>query len=254
MNTTGLASILAILLPLTSCAAPDAAPSSGQELRPFRTWGTLREALRDGKTQARIKLDAINSPHLVAVGAAAGLDGEITIIDGDSFTSRVRGQRIETTASTAIDATILFAAEVTEWRTVPIPADLDGPQLEALVVEQARSGGIDTEQPFAFVVEGELLDLELHVLAGECPIRARLLDTEMKSPPQQRRFDKVRGRLVGIHASHGGGVITHHGSTTHIHAVVGGEAAFTGHCERAGVGAGATLRLPAATSPASAGP
>lgn len=233
------------LLALLGCPTPPPTPPAATSVR---SWGTLREALRDGETQARVQLQDIASPHLVAVGAVAGLDGEITILDGKSYISQVRMDTIRTTTNNAkVAATILFGAEVPRWNQQTLAAPIKADELDAFILAKAKAAGLDTEKPFPFVLEGELLDLQIHVLAGECPIRARLLDKKMESPPMEQHFARTKGHLIGIHASHGGGVITHHGATTHIHALVeqDGEQVMTGHCEQAGIAAGATLRLPA---------
>jgi alpha-acetolactate decarboxylase len=229
--------LAAALIALAGCAA---APGT------VRTYGTLREALRDGATQARVDVAEIAGPTLCAVGAAAGLDGEITALDGACWISRVRGGAVQTERSHQAAATVLFAAEVARWTSVAVEADVHPAALEAFVGECARAAGLDPNAPFPFAVEGELLAMDVHVLAGQCPIRARMLGLPVTSPPWRARFDRVRGRLVGIHARDAAGVITHHGSATHVHAVVEGDSAFTGHCDAVGIAAGATLRLPAA--------
>ncbi len=236
------AALSSLVLFLAGCAIPEPVSSPGT----VRTWGSLREALRDGQTQARVDVTDIANSSLVAVGAVAGLDGEITIVDGACYVSRVRGGKIQTVRSNHVSATILFAAEVRRWKAIEVTEDVAPAAFEAFVTKCAVAAGIDTVDPFPFIVEGELLAMDVHVLAGECPIRARIQGVPMKSAPAQREFDRVRGRLVGIHASQGGGVITHHGSVTHVHTVLRGDEGLTGHCEAVGIAAGAVLRLPMA--------
>jgi alpha-acetolactate decarboxylase len=209
-----------------------------------RTWGTLREALREGHTEARVEVDEVAGPRLVGVGAVAGLDGEITIVDGDCYVSRVRAGEVETVRSSDVAATLLFAADVSEWRTLEVAKPLAPGALEGFVEAGAAAAGLDTTRPFPFVIEGDLSELEAHVIAGQCPTRAAVSGEPLSSPPAYVEYGLVRGRLVGIWASAGGGVITHHGSAVHVHAVVEGDAPFTGHCDAVGVAAGAVLRLP----------
>ena len=230
-----------LALVLAGCTGSEPVSARGG----VRTWGTLREALRDGHTQARVDVADIAKPGLVAVGAVADLDGEISIIDGICYVSRVRDGKIRTDRSSQVQATILFAADVRGWKAVAITRAVAPAEFEAFVTKCAEDAGIDTAEPFPFLVEGELLTMKMHVLAGECPIRARMQGVSMTSPPAHREFERVRGRLVGIHASGGGGVITHHGSVTHVHAVLTGDEVITGHCETVGIAAGAVLRLPA---------
>lgn len=229
-----------ILCTLASCTTTEPQPTSTA----VHTWGTIREALRDGKTEARVDLADAVTPTMVAVGAVAGLDGEISIIDGTCYVSRSRGGTLETLRSPDLSATILFAAEVPEWQTLDITEKVDSTQIATFVASSAQSIGIDTREAFPFVIEGDLLRLQVHVLAGECPIRAQMLGEEMTSPPFRKRLDRVHGKLIGIHASQGGGVITHHGSPTHVHALITGKNSFTGHVDTVSIAAGAVLRLP----------
>ena len=239
MKTAATSLLLALVI--AGCTGPEPVSAPGG----VRAWGTLRDALRDGHTQARVDVADIASSGLVAIGAVADLDGEISIIDGTCYVSRVRDGTIQTDRSTQVKATILFGADVREWKTLEITRAVAPADFEAFVTKCAEDAGIDTAEPFPFLVEGELLAMKVHVLAGECPIRARIQGVSMTSPPVHREFEKVRGRLVGIHASGGGGVITHHGSATHVHAVLTDGEVMTGHCESVGIAEGAVLRLPA---------
>jgi hypothetical protein len=54
----------------------------------------------------------------------------------------------------------------------------------------------------------------------------------------------VQGRLVGSFARDAAGVLTHHGSWVHVHAIVDLDPIFTGHVESTGIAAGAVLRVP----------
>ena len=71
-------------------------------------------------------------------------------------------------------ATVLFTAQVAEWQEVSVDAAVDPSELEAFLADQARSAGIDPTRPFPFVLSGNLEYLRLHVIGGECPMRARM--------------------------------------------------------------------------------
>lgn len=225
---------------LGSCVAPTA-----EQPTTVRTWGTLREALRDGKTEARVRVADVAGPNFVAVGAIADLQGEITVVDGVCHVAYVRDGTIWTKRSNEVDATILFGADVRAWQRVEITQDIAAGDLEGFVATQAKRAGLDLAKPFPFVIDGELRGLSFHVLAGECPIRARILGQEMKKPPAHRELAKTRGKLVGIYAENGGGVITHHGDGLHVHVLVASGDEVGGHCESVAVAKGSVLRLPA---------
>jgi len=212
----------------------------------IQCWGTLREALRDGQTQARVDVASVAKKGVYGVGALAGLEGEVTVFDGEIWVTKGRKRPPETirSVSSSTPATVLFAADVPQWHEVKVDEDVDPSVLEAFVEQAAAKSGLDTDKPFAFVVEGTLPHLRMHVIAGECPMRARMLGKEMSSPPYQKHFDKPQGRLVGIFAKGGAGKLNHAGANSHIHVLLTDGDGITGHVESTGIAAGAVLRLP----------
>ncbi len=209
-------------------------------------WGTLQQALRDGQVEGRVRVGDVAREGIFAVGALEGLRGEVTIADGEIWISEGSAERAVTTRGRGSEAqaTVLFAADVAEWRDVPVEVDVDPSEFDAFLVEQARLAGIDPARPFPFVVEGGLEHLSLHVVAGECPIRARMLGRNAEFPPYELHVDATVGRLVGIYAPDSGGIVCHAGATSHVHAILEDAGGLTGHVESVGLAAGAVLELP----------
>jgi len=245
MKTKALDVVLCLLT--VSCAATKEPAASSAWRGEIERWGTLREALRDGQDQVRVAVAEVARKGVYAVGALEGLRGEITVADGEVWISEGHVQHPVTTRglATSAQATVLFAAEVREWREIVVEADVDPSELDAYVARQARAVGLDPNRPFPFVVEGGLRHLSMHVLAGECPIRARMLDKEMTSPPYQLHSESADGRLVGLYATDSSGILCHMGSKTHVHAMIEQDGGLTGHAETVGLAAGAVLKLPA---------
>lgn len=229
-------------LSFVSCVSAPSAAWHGD----IERWGTLREALRDGEDQARVDVADVARKNVYAVGALEGLRGEITVVDGEVWISEGDVKSPVTTrgATTSAKATVLFAAEVREWREFVVGMDVDPSELDAYIASQAHAAGIDTRKPFPFVVEGGLRHLQMHVIAGECPIRARMLGQEMTSPAYQFHGESVDGRLVGVYATDSSGILCHMGSRTHVHALLERDGALTGHAETVGLAKGALLKLP----------
>lgn len=209
-------------------------------------WGTLREALHDGRVEARVGLAEVAREHVYAVGALEGLRGEVTVVDGEAWISLGDARRPVTTRGPAGDAraTVLFAAEVRAWRDVAVEREIGPGELDAYVARRASEIGIDVLRPFPFLVEGRLVRLDAHVIAGECPIRARHLGRAMVTPAFELRRDAVEGRLVGLYAASGGGILCHGGSQTHAHVLLEADGGLTAHVESVGLATGAVLRLP----------
>lgn len=209
--------------------------------------GEMRSVLREGQTQPRIDLaEFIRRPHGYAVGAMAGLDGEVTVADGDVWITRVAGGEPGTTGPrprAGDRATLLIGAHVPSWRAVPLPA-AGGKELEAAIAKAAAGSGIDIRRPFPFRIEGDFSALDLHVVNGFCPHAeenavARDQSWTMTGPPP------ARVSIVGFYADNSEGVLTHHGSSIHAHALVDTQrGVLTGHVDAMAVKQGASLLLP----------
>ena len=229
-----------VLLP--ACHAPRGAAWKGD----LASWGTLREALRDGSDQERVRLTEVGGANVYGLGALAGLAGEVTIVDGEVWVTRGDSTHV-TTRGRSVDegATVLFTWEVERWQDVRVRTAVDPSELEVFVEARAREAGIDTSRPFPFLVKGTLEHLDVHVVNGECPIRARMMGNEASANAFRLSTPSTPGILVGIFAPDSVGVVCHMGSRTHVHAVLEENGGLTGHVETVGLAAGSVLQLPA---------
>ena len=212
-------------------------------------FGEMRAVMREGHTESRIPLaDAIARPHAVGVGALEGLAGEITIVDGDVWVSRVTETGLRVTGPDPIDgdrATLLTLAHVPRWQAVTIDKVAEGRDLESLIERTAHAHGIDTTKPFPFMIEGNTNAIEIHVINGYCPVATdpATVDAEPWRWSSSGPLDVV---IVGFFAPDMAGVMTHHGTAIHAHAVLSvKERTITGHVERLSTTAGMILRVPA---------
>ena len=99
------------------------------------------------------------------------------------------------------------------------------------------------------MIEGECTEVRLHVINGACPMRARMKKEEI--PEGQKPFEfeteTVEATVVGVFALDSVGKLTHPDTSQHAHLNYLDPASkqlVTGHLEKYGVKAGATLKLP----------
>ncbi len=228
-----IASILMAACQSTSDEGGHAETSSLQEStgsRMVQYWGGMRDVLRNGNTQGRVKLADVVGPGTIAVGALEGLGAEITIIDGETqlaevnFSDLSKGLRVR--SHTADDkATLLVLADVPHWTEQTLDPASDISALEAAIRSLALAQGLDVTQPFPFRIEGIATELHLHVLNHSCPIAN-------PEGPAPWRFEGtgIPVTLVGFLAHDAAGVLTHHGQSSHIHAVLKGRE-VSGHVD-----------------------
>lgn len=193
---------LALVLAIGCTAAPP----------DVRTWGTMREVLREGDDRGRVGVLEASGPHTLAVGALAGLEGEVTVLEGVSMVAL--GSTGEFRLAHEDDrAALLVAADVPAWRQVTLPrAAMDLATLEEAVAAALRQAGFDLDAPVPVRVRGFAREVACHVIAGACPI------ARPEGPPPRRveRHD-VRVELVGVHAEGRAGELTHHTNRSHLH-------------------------------------
>lgn len=211
---------LSVLLPLTvaSCGGTVSAPEVE-----VSTWGTMREVLRQGKSDGRVALTTITDSSTVGVGALANLAGEVTVLNGRvlvaSFAEEAN-EGVDPTAprlreATAEDsAALLVLANVPSWEEVRIDDCSSLTQLEAAIGEQLRQRGMDVLRAQPVRIRGRARHLSLHVIAGACPI------ANPAGPPPWSFTGAVEDvELVGFYAEDAAGTLTHHNRHSHLHAV-----------------------------------
>jgi hypothetical protein len=191
-----------------------------------------------------------------AVGAASGLRGEITVIDGTLLVSY--GTPCRTCGPTGEDhATLLASAKVATWHpAIALPSDLSGRALDDWIVAQARQVGLDVAKPFPVRLKGMLVDVRMHVLIKANPgfngsgrgsshgsgsgsgAGAKMAEQDTITA------ERIEGEVVGVYAPAAAqGVITHPGEPFHYHWVDSARTR-TAHLDAFGMARGAQLVLP----------
>lgn len=212
-----------------SCAAPRWDGS-------VERWGSLREVLRDGQKQGRVALTSTLTPDAVGLGALAGLEGEIAVLDGEARLGRATGERAgNEPAATEDQAAFLVLARVPAWRTTQLDAQL------SIATLDPRAFGAAEARTIPFLVQGDFADLEMHVLRGRCPY---VEDDGAGEPPLRMTYPRARGTLVGFWTSEPPGVLTHHDSNVHVHVVLAGPDGVVAHVDSVRVLAGAKVSVP----------
>jgi hypothetical protein len=213
--------------------------------------GGMREVMREGRTESRVDLMEIVDPGLIGVGALAGLAGEVTILDGQVWVARADGDDVRMSGPTPMPgdhATLLTVATVQQWQRVECAMEgpVTGEALERLIERSAQAVGVDTDRPFPFVIDGVVEQLEIHCVNGFCPHASGPVPADAK-PWRWSADDPLPVRIVGFYAPGAAGVMTHHGTSLHIHALLDAKGrVLTGHIDAVTLRPGASLRLPVA--------
>jgi hypothetical protein len=225
-------------LVLAACAVPPPSPAPAATT-PVQHVGPMREVMHDGRTQPRARLSDHAERGTFAVGALAGLAGEVLIDDGAVWTAS--GDTTAVRADANAQATLLTSARVAAWRELPLPALADLQALEHALAA-AVPGAAALGEAVPFVVEGRGR-VALHVVRGACPHGAATADRQ----PARWSAAGVPVRAVGFFVRGQQGVVTHMGTALHLHAFANdGARRAMGHVDELALTAGAVLRVPAA--------
>ena len=229
------------------------APTASSEIRPFdfRSFGSFRRISHTGDTSGQVKLaDLPQTAGHWSMGALAGFTGEVLLHDGRLLVSRGEDPKGRAGAARPDDQAALFAfGRVAEWRLVALDEDMDRARFETFVVAQAKALGLDTAQPFPFVVEGRYPALVWHVVTGAAATPKHgqaAADGHANKHSAMHVFDQPQapGQLVGLYSGEAlEGVVSHPGERFHLH-FVDPSLGFSGHVDNYAVARGATLKLP----------
>ncbi len=203
---------------VVSCARPVVIPPIE-----VSSWGTMREVLRDGDSRGRVALDGLASSTCVGIGALAGLAGEVTIVDGRVLVATAdtgaregdapSGARVGE-AAPADSASLLVLAEVPAWTEVPLGTVPDYAALDDAIARVLRERQAAMSEACPVRIRGRASHLELHVIAGACPI------AHPDGPKPFRQTGAVESvELVGFYVEGAAGRLTHHHRRSHLHAV-----------------------------------
>lgn len=220
---------------------------------PVEVHGALREMMHEGRTGPVVEVSrATGSPDSVAVGALAGLAGEVTVLDGEAWLSYAEADGTARTVRTRAptdSAALLVVGRLPGAQWVTLEEDVPLAALADRVAALAQARGVDTSRPIPFSVEGPLQDLAWHVVDGRKLGGGPSSHQAHAAAGVQGRLERTTGVLVGFYSSQHHGIFTHHDSDTHVHVVLPEQNA-SGHVDGVTVGRGARLRLPAPSAPA----
>jgi hypothetical protein len=180
-----------------------------------------------------------------------GLKGEITVLDSVAVVTCVTPDGgPQAVAASDAKATLMVGQSVERWTRQALAEAVSHERFDETIGARAGGAGLETADPFVFVVEGTFADVRLHVINGACPIHARINKLEIAEGERPFELDvkNVSGTLVGVYAADAVGRLTHPATKTHTHLIYTDPATgerVTGHVERVGLAKGAVLKLPA---------
>lgn len=191
--------------------------------------GAMKNVMKKGELFGTIYLDTIsNKKHLYGLGPIEYLAGEITIFDGKSYVSRVNADSTMTVEqSYDIKAPFFVYANVENWTSVEVPKTvIDLETLEAFLTSLPNS----EEKPFAFKIEAEVEETDIHVVNLPKHIKTVSSHDEAHQGQVNYILNDKKANLIGFYSAHHHAIFTHHDTNLHVHLVTDDEKNM-GHVE-----------------------
>jgi acetolactate decarboxylase len=216
MNVLRISSSFLIVILLISCQ------SSSKEkkeaiYKDVQVVSAMKNVMWKGELYGKIHLDTIaDKKGLYGIGPVSNLSGEILIIDGKSYVSRVVSDSTMTVENTFdVKAPFFVYANVTDWTAVELPSRITSVKdIETFVDESTKT----YKRPFVFRLKGTVKTATIH-------IQNLPKGTKVSSPKEAHQgqvsynLTNEAVEIVGFFSTEHHGVFTHHDSNIHLHLI-----------------------------------
>lgn len=233
-----LAILALIILSLQSCKQETTDSVEGIE-----HVGALKEIM-SGNLDSNIKLDELKEvPNLYALGAMAGLKGEIQIINSQPYNSRVTAENFTVDKDFNASAALLVYTQVPEWQEFSIPkAILTLKQFEDFLEYTAVKAGVDTSRPFPFMIDGYVRKIDWHIVNWDENNASHSRESHLASGLNGIMVEEDV-EILGFYSKDHKGIYTHHDANWHMH-FNAKDQNLAGHLDDLLLGEYMTLKLP----------
>jgi len=232
--------ILSLIIIMTSCSV-----SNDIEVK-VHHYGALKNMMHKGDLSSKVTLDELKDiNHLYALGAVENLKGEVLVLDGIPSISYVKGNDSLKTmmidSSFEKNACLLVIASVEEWKSINIPNTVvTYDDFEIFVEEIAAENGVNTDEPFPFMIEGVAKSFDWHVIDWPEGDTEHSHDKHIHSGLYGSHENQAVA-MLGFYSNKHHAIFTHHTTNMHVH--VKSDRA-TGHADGFVLGENMMLKLP----------
>jgi acetolactate decarboxylase len=180
--------------------------------------GSLKNIMHKGDLSAQADLkELVDVQHLYALGAVENLKGEILILDSKPSISSVKDQELQISDSFDHKATLLVYAAVSNWKAIDIPKTVSSYEdLEKFVEKSAKKNGVNIEEPFPFMVEGNVKSFDWHVIDWKDGDTEHSHEKHINSGLHGTKTEQTVD-ILGFYSTSHHAVFTHHTTNMHLH-------------------------------------
>lgn len=179
--------------------------------------GAMRNVMWKGELAGLIQIDTIsNKKGLYGLGPLEYLQGEILILDGITYVSKVKEiKSMEVFVTENVKAPFLGYDNIHEWKEISLSKQVkDLKSLEKFIDQYNKSNDL----PFFFKLEGKIKDANIHIVNLPAGSVVKSPDDAHQGQVNYQLKDKLV-TLIGFFSRKHKAVFTHHDTFMHIHLI-----------------------------------
>jgi acetolactate decarboxylase len=201
----------------TGCKSENKEPITIKNDTNVQVSGAMKKVMRQGELEGTIFLDTIQPKNnLYGIGPLELLKGELLIIDGESFVSKVVNDSMMSVQKTYdVKAPFFVYATVMGWEKEALPENISNIEnLETYINEKF----IDRDEPFVFKISGKINTATIHIV--NLPE-----GTKVSSPEEAHQgivfypIQQEEVEIVGFFSRKHQAIFTHHDTFIHLHLI-----------------------------------
>jgi len=183
-----------------------------------KTVSEMRKVMMGEDLSAHLLWDSIPHNHLFGISTLGRIEGEITIIDGKFYSSKVnKKEEIVIDTNWKTKAPFAVYAHVENWKSIEIQLFINNEnELQDAIEKIAKENGIDITKAFPFRIIGNFEKVDFHIISK--PKKEKEHNHELHDKAKKRfSLTNTSGELLGFYSQNHIGVFTHKGHFIHTH-------------------------------------
>ncbi|TVR37111.1 MAG: decarboxylase [Balneolaceae bacterium] len=207
-------------------------------------FGELRLIMHQADISAKVELSNFaGKDNFYGLGAFENLKGEILIMGESTYSTRGIDGHVEFVNPFEKRAALLVGSTVDKWQEFKISQPvLTFMELQKAIQEKAAGYGLDMNEPFPFLIEGNFGELDWHVIDWPEDDHEHTHEKHKTSGPHGTLIDS-EVKILGFWSDSHHGIFTHHTTNLHMHFVTGNRE-LAGHVDDLKNGSDLILYLP----------
>lgn len=208
------------------------------------TVSEMRKVMMGEDLSAHLRWDTFVKKNLYALAPLGRIEGEVTILNGSIYTSKVDSNHtITIDKSWNVESPFSVYAYVKEWQSFEIDELIHSEEdLQRMVEKVAKKNGYNLDKAFPYRIFGTFDSIDFHIISKpkyEIEHNHDLHDSAKK----RFYFQNIEGELLGFYSKNHVGVFTHRGKFTHTHFIDTNQK-LMGHLDNVSIKEKYTVLLP----------